>query len=163
MTLLAVRGLRTHIPTRRGVLRAVDGIDLSIDAGEIVGLVGESGCGKTMAAYSILGLVPRPARIADGQILFQGEDLRGKSPEQLRQLRGSAMSMVFQEPLTALNPLFPRGHADPRCAAPGISGSHRVLRAHASTSCSPMLAFPTPAMWPGPTRSSSAAACGSVC
>ena len=60
MALLAVHGLRTHIPTRRGVLRAVDGIDLSIDAGEIVGLVGESGCGKTMAAYSILGLVPAP-------------------------------------------------------------------------------------------------------
>ena len=109
MTLLAVRGLRTHIPTRRGVLRAVDGIDLSIDAGEIVGLVGESGCGKTMAAYSILGLVPRPAEVVDGEILFQGEDLRDKSPEQLRQLRGSAMSMVFQEPLTALNPLFPVG------------------------------------------------------
>ena len=80
MSLLAVRALRTHIPTQRGVLRAVDGIDLSIDAGEIVGLVGESGCGKTMAAYSILGLVPRPATVVDGEILFQGEDLRGKGP-----------------------------------------------------------------------------------
>ncbi len=109
MTLLAVRALRTHIPTRRGVLRAVDGIDLNVDAGEIVGLVGESGCGKTMAAYSILGLVPRPAEVVGGEILFQGEDLRGKSREQLRQLRGSALSMVFQEPLTALNPLFPVG------------------------------------------------------
>ena len=107
MALLTIRGLRTHIPTRRGILRAVDGIDLSIDAGEIVGLVGESGCGKTMAAYSILGLVPRPAEVAGGEILFQGEDLRRHGPERLRALRGSAISMVFQEPLTALNPLFP--------------------------------------------------------
>ena len=109
MTLLTVRGLRTHIPTRRGTLRAVDGVDLDVDAGEIIGLVGESGCGKTMTAYSILGLAPRPAEVVGGEILFQGEDLRRKSGEQLRTLRGSAMSMVFQEPLTALNPLFPVG------------------------------------------------------
>ena len=109
VALLTIRGLRTHIPTRRGTLRAVDGVDLSIDAGETVGLVGESGCGKTMAAYSILGLVPRPAEVVGGEILFEGEDLRRKSPEQLRTLRGSAISMVFQEPLTALNPLFPVG------------------------------------------------------
>ncbi|MSO65614.1 MAG: ABC transporter ATP-binding protein [Alphaproteobacteria bacterium] len=107
--LLDVRGLRTWIPTRRGEVRAVDGIDLKVHAGEVVGLVGESGCGKTLAAYSILGLLPPPARVVAGEIRFRGADLSRCGAEERRRLRGSAMSMVFQEPLSALNPVFPVG------------------------------------------------------
>jgi oligopeptide/dipeptide ABC transporter ATP-binding protein len=119
--LLSVRGLRTEIPTKRGVVRAVDGIDLTIHTGEVVGLVGESGCGKTLTAYSILDLLPKPGVVADGEILFRGENLRHKSAEERRSIRGSAIGMVFQEPLSALNPVFTvetqisdvlRAHAD---------------------------------------------------
>jgi oligopeptide/dipeptide ABC transporter ATP-binding protein len=104
--LLDVRGLKTAIPTRRGVVQAVDGVDLHVNPGEVVGLVGESGCGKTLTAYSVLGLLPKPGKVVDGEILFRGQDLRDKSPEELRAIRGEEISMVFQEPLSALNPVF---------------------------------------------------------
>ena len=107
--LLDVRGLKTWIPTRRGEVRAVDGIDLRVHAGEVIGLVGESGCGKTLAAYSVLGLLPPPARVIAGEIRFRGDDLCRRSAEERRRLRGSAMAMIFQEPLSALNPVFPIG------------------------------------------------------
>jgi peptide/nickel transport system ATP-binding protein len=105
-SLLDVRGLKTAIPTRRGVVQAVDGVNLHVEPGEVVGLVGESGCGKTLTAYSILGLLPKPGRVIDGEILFRGQDLRDKSEEELRTIRGGEISMVFQEPLSALNPVF---------------------------------------------------------
>jgi oligopeptide/dipeptide ABC transporter ATP-binding protein len=104
--LLDVRGLETEIPTKRGVVRAVDGVDLTINTGEVVGLVGESGCGKTLTAYSILDLLPKPGVVAAGEIVFRGEDLRGKSLEERRSIRGGEIGMVFQEPLSALNPVF---------------------------------------------------------
>ncbi|MGE3799274.1 MAG: ABC transporter ATP-binding protein, partial [Thermomicrobiales bacterium] len=104
--LLSVRDLRTEIPTKRGVVRAVDGIDLAVQEGEVVGLVGESGCGKTLTAYSILDLLPKPGFIAGGEILFRGENLRQKSAEARRTIRGSEIGMIFQEPLSALNPVF---------------------------------------------------------
>src|SRR5688572_9752226 len=84
--LLAVRGLTTVFPTRRGVVRAVDGVDLAVGAGEVVALVGESGCGKTVTAYSIMGLLPKPGRIVAGEIEFRGEDVRRKTPDELRRL-----------------------------------------------------------------------------
>ncbi|MBX3069275.1 MAG: ABC transporter ATP-binding protein [Thermomicrobiales bacterium] len=104
--LLEVRGLRTEIPTRRGVVRAVDGVDLVLHEGEVVGLVGESGCGKTLTAYSILDLLPKPGVVAAGEIHFRGEDLRRKSTEERRAIRGNDIGMIFQEPLSALNPVF---------------------------------------------------------
>jgi peptide/nickel transport system ATP-binding protein len=107
--LLEVRGLRTYFSTQRGLVRALDGVDLTVDSGEAVGVVGESGSGKTLTAYSVLGLLPQSARIVDGSILFQGRELRGGDAETMRRLRGSGISMVFQEPLTALNPVFPVG------------------------------------------------------
>jgi peptide/nickel transport system ATP-binding protein len=107
--LLEVRGLRTYFSTRRGLVRALDGVDLTVDSGETVGVVGESGSGKTLTAYSVLGLLPQSARVVDGSILFQGSELRGADAEAMRRLRGSGISMVFQEPLTALNPVFPVG------------------------------------------------------
>ncbi|WP_162458191.1 ABC transporter ATP-binding protein [Mesorhizobium tianshanense] len=107
--LLEVRDLQVRIPTRRGDLLAVDGVDLTVGAGEIVGVVGESGSGKTLTAYAIMGLLSAPAVISRGVIRFRGQDLQALAAEERGRMRGSAMSMVFQEPLTALNPVFPVG------------------------------------------------------
>ena len=104
-SLLEVIGLTTLIPTTRGVVRAVDGVDLTIAAGEAVALVGESGCGKSMTALSIVRLLRSPARIDAGRILFEGIDLAGAPESQLRAIRGARIGMVFQDPMTFLNPL----------------------------------------------------------
>jgi len=104
---LEVRDLCTSFATKRGKLTAVDGVDLELVAGETLGVVGESGCGKSVMALSILRLLPEPpARIERGEILFEGRDLRRSSPEELRALRGNRIAMIFQEPMTSLNPVF---------------------------------------------------------
>jgi oligopeptide/dipeptide ABC transporter ATP-binding protein len=91
-------------------VRAVDGIDLRVERGRTLGIVGESGCGKSVTALSIMGLVPQPpGRIAAGEILFEGEDLLKAKPERLRDLRGDKLAMIFQEPMTSLNPAFTVG------------------------------------------------------
>ena len=97
-----------EITTRRGVLRAVDGVSFSINAGEALGLVGESGCGKTTTLRTILGLIPRHATVT-GRVIFEGEDLLAKGGDAMRRRRGKAISMIFQEPMTALNPLMRAG------------------------------------------------------
>ncbi|HEV8310210.1 MAG TPA: ABC transporter ATP-binding protein [Methylomirabilota bacterium] len=108
--LLEVKGLKTYFFTDEGVVRAVDGIDLHIDKGETLGIVGESGCGKTVTALSIMKLIPMPpGRIVEGQILYQGRDLVTLPPSQIRKVRGKEISMVFQEPMTSLNPVFTIG------------------------------------------------------
>ncbi len=104
---LEVRNLQTHFDTRWGVLKAVDGVSFDLDAGETLGIVGESGSGKSITAMSIVGLVPKPAgRIAGGQIVFDGEDLVGKSQDELRDIRGTKLAMVLQDPMASLNPMF---------------------------------------------------------
>ena len=108
--LLEVRHLVTEFRTARGPLRVVDDISFSLGAGETLGLVGESGCGKTVTALSILRLVPDPpGRVIAGQILFRGQDVLAIDESSMRQIRGNQISMVFQEPMTALNPVFPIG------------------------------------------------------
>jgi len=108
--LLEVRGLQTHFASERGVVRAVDGVDLRLERGRTLGIVGESGCGKSVTALSIMGLVPQPpGRIPAGEVLFEGEDLLRLPPGRLRDLRGDQLSMIFQEPMTSLNPAFPAG------------------------------------------------------
>jgi peptide/nickel transport system ATP-binding protein len=108
--LLEVKGLRTHFATERGEVRAVDGVDLSLERGRTLGIVGESGCGKSVTALSIMGLVPQPpGRIAGGEVLLEGEDLLKAAPQRLRDLRGDRISMIFQEPMTSLNPAFQVG------------------------------------------------------
>ena len=107
--LLEVRGLRTSFHTRDGVVRAVDGIDFHVDRGEIMGLVGESGCGKSVTSLSILRLVAPPGRIEDGEVLFDGEDLLKLSQERMRDLRGDSISMIFQQPTSSLNPVMDVG------------------------------------------------------
>ncbi len=103
---LEIRDLRTWFVTARGIGRAVDGVDLSISGGETLGVVGESGSGKTMLSLSVLGLVPRPGRIVAGSVRFKGLDLVRASQAELRKVRGNAISMIFQEPMTSLNPVF---------------------------------------------------------
>jgi oligopeptide/dipeptide ABC transporter ATP-binding protein len=107
--LLEVRGLRTSFHTRSGVVRAVDGIDFQVRRGEIMGLVGESGCGKSVTSLSILGLVPKPGKIEAGEIIFDGTNLVTMSQDQLRRIRGERISMVFQQPTSALNPVWQVG------------------------------------------------------
>ena len=104
--LLEVRDLRVDFPLSHGVLHAVDGASFDVRAGEALGIVGESGSGKTMALRALVGLLPRAARLAGGEILFEGTDLASASPEKLREVRGRSISMIFQEPMTALNPVM---------------------------------------------------------
>ena len=105
MPLLDVRDLKTHFFTREGVVRAVDGISFSVEAGRTIGIVGESGCGKSVTALSIMGLIPRPpARIVDGSVDFQGRDLTKLSERELEDVRGKEIAMIFQDPMTSLNP-----------------------------------------------------------
>jgi oligopeptide/dipeptide ABC transporter ATP-binding protein len=104
---LQVRELRTYFFTRRGVGKAVDGVSFDLRRGETLGLVGESGCGKSVTALSIVGLHPRPAaRIVGGEVLFAGEDLLKKSRGELRRYRGKRIAMILQDPMSALNPVF---------------------------------------------------------
>jgi peptide/nickel transport system ATP-binding protein len=104
--LLEVDRLRTHFFTRAGVVKAVDDVSFTVRKGEVLGLVGESGSGKSMTGYSIMGLVDPPGRIVLGSIRLNGRDLRKLSPEQMRQLRGNRMAMVFQDPMMTLNPVL---------------------------------------------------------
>ncbi len=104
--LLAVRDLRTEIDTESGTITAADGVSLDLHSDEVLAVVGESGCGKTMLALSILGLLPRrTGRITGGRVLFRGEDLVGATPERLREIRGAEIAMIFQDALTGLHPL----------------------------------------------------------
>jgi peptide/nickel transport system ATP-binding protein len=108
--LLAVRGLQTHFITSAGVARAVDGVSFEIAPGETLALVGESGCGKSVTAFSILRLIADPpGRIVAGQILFEGSDLLSLSETEMRAVRGDRVAMIFQEPMTALNPVMTIG------------------------------------------------------
>jgi oligopeptide/dipeptide ABC transporter ATP-binding protein len=105
--ILSVRDLRTHFETERGVVKAVDGVGITVGSGKTLGVVGESGCGKTVLALSILRLVPSPpGRIVGGSVLLDGRDLLALSEEEMRRVRGREISMIFQEPMTSLNPVF---------------------------------------------------------
>lgn len=109
--ILQVNDLHTYFFNRRGVTKAVDGITFTLRQGETLGIVGESGCGKTMTALSLLGLVPKPAaRIVSGEIILDGEDLTKKSDEEMRKIRGRKISMILQDPQTSLNPVFSIGN-----------------------------------------------------
>ncbi|HAH97435.1 MAG TPA: peptide ABC transporter ATP-binding protein [Firmicutes bacterium] len=109
--LLSVRNLKTHYFTPDGVVKAVDGVDFDINRGKILGIVGESGCGKSQSVLSIMGLIPKPpGKIVDGQILFEGKDLVRATEAEMRAIRGNDISMIFQEPMTSLNPVFTIGN-----------------------------------------------------
>jgi peptide/nickel transport system ATP-binding protein len=103
---LEVRNLRTHFFTRAGVVKAVDDVSFTVERGKVLGLVGESGSGKSVTGFSIIGLVDPPGRVVDGQILFQGRDLARISEEEMRDLRGNRIAMIFQDPMMTLNPVL---------------------------------------------------------
>jgi peptide/nickel transport system ATP-binding protein len=108
--LLHIRGLKTHFKTDDGMVRAVDGVDMTIDRGETLGVVGESGCGKTVTAMTVLKLIQMPpGRIVDGEILWQGRDLVPLAPDQMRHIRSKEIAIIFQEPMTSLNPVYTVG------------------------------------------------------
>ncbi len=131
--LLDVRGLRTHFHTDRGLFRAVDGIDFSVERGRTVGLVGESGCGKSVTALSIMRLLPDPpGKIASGRILFDGVDMRTLDAAALRAIRGDRIGMIFQEPMTSLNPVFTIGDQIAESVIVHRGLSHRAAREEAA-------------------------------
>lgn len=104
--ILEVDSLKTQFFTETGIVRAVDGVSFSVNRGEVLGIVGESGCGKSVTSLSIMGLVSHPGRIVDGKILFDGEDLSKLDQKQLSAIRGNRISMIFQQPQSSLNPVF---------------------------------------------------------
>jgi oligopeptide/dipeptide ABC transporter ATP-binding protein len=129
--LLRLENLCTAFRTAVGPAPAVDSVSFSLDAGQTLGLVGESGCGKTMLALSILGLVPPPGRVTGGQALFEGRDLGAMSAQDLRRVRGAEIAMIFQEPMTSLNPVMRVGRqvAEPLLVHKGLSKAEALGRA----------------------------------
>lgn len=107
--LLEVKNLQTHFPTRAGLVRAVNDVSFSIGEGELLGLVGESGCGKSITALSVMRLISPPGKIAGGSIKFKGEELTTASYDRLREIRGNDIAMIFQDPMTSLNPVYTVG------------------------------------------------------
>ena len=104
--LLEVRNLKTYFYTEDGVVRAVDGVNFEVYPGEVLGIVGESGCGKSVTSLSIMRLVAAPGKVADGEILLDGKNLLDLSEDEMTKVRGNRVSMIFQQPQTALNPVF---------------------------------------------------------
>ncbi|MGD1972998.1 MAG: ABC transporter ATP-binding protein, partial [Desulfobacterales bacterium] len=104
--LLSIHGLKIYFHTFAGVIKAVDGVDFSLDKGEILGVVGESGCGKSVLGFSIMGLTEPPGRIESGKIRFNGVNLPDLDERRMRKIRGKEITMVFQDPMTSLNPLY---------------------------------------------------------
>jgi peptide/nickel transport system ATP-binding protein/oligopeptide transport system ATP-binding protein len=137
--LLEIRGLTTRFRTRNGILNAADDVSLRVGRAETVGVVGESGCGKSVTSLSVLRLVPSPGRIEAGSVLFEGEDLLAKTGRQMESIRGRDISMIFQEPMTSLNPVYTVGRqvaeallvhgAEPGGEAHGAPASRRGGRA----------------------------------
>ena len=130
--LLDIEDLRTYFETPRGVVKAVDGVDIALKQGDTLGIVGESGCGKTVLALSILRLIPiPPGKIVSGRILFNGVDLLRLREEDMRRVRGKDITMVFQEPMTSLNPVFRIGEqvAEVIRLHQGLSGRDAMSRA----------------------------------
>ncbi|HEX2221696.1 MAG TPA: ATP-binding cassette domain-containing protein, partial [Candidatus Limnocylindria bacterium] len=107
--LLQLQGVKTHFFTADGVVKAVDDVSFEIGHGQTLGVVGESGCGKSITSLSVMRLIDRPGRIVDGQILLNGDNILAKSDEEMRDIRGGQVSMIFQEPMTSLNPVFTCG------------------------------------------------------
>ena len=109
-TLLEVRDLRTYFFTQDGVVKAVDGVSYDLQEGETLGLVGESGCGKSVSALSLMRLIQDPpGRVVDGEVIFEGRDLLQLSEDEMRGIRGNRIAMIFQEPMTSLNPVLTIG------------------------------------------------------
>ena len=139
--LLEIDGLHTQFPTRAGVVKAVDGVSLTLARGQVLGLVGESGSGKSMLGYSVMGLIEKPGRIAAGRIVFDGQDLTRLAAEDMRRIRGKRIAMIFQDPMMTLNPVLRVGvqmeeaiHAHE--SVPRHEARRRCIEALAKVPCS---------------------------
>ena len=110
--ILEIRGLKTYFFTESGIVKAVDGVNLDVQAGEVVGLVGESGCGKSVTSLSIMRLVGQPGRVVEGEIIFEEKDLMQLDESEMIDIRGNQISMIFQQPQSCLNPVFKIGEFD---------------------------------------------------
>jgi oligopeptide/dipeptide ABC transporter ATP-binding protein len=130
-TLLEIKGLKTYFFTQDGTVKAVDGVSFKIGDGKTLGVVGESGCGKSITAMSILGLISRPGRIVAGQILLDGRDLVTLPENDLREVRGNDIAMIFQEPMTSLNPVFTVGEQIAEVAALHLQLDRKAAMARA--------------------------------
>jgi oligopeptide/dipeptide ABC transporter ATP-binding protein len=142
--LLEVKNLRTHFQTRRGLVRAVDDVSFYLDRGELLGLVGESGCGKSMTALSIMRLIAPPGKIVAGEVLFDGKDLLKLSDAEMREMRGDDIAMIFQDPMTSLNPVFTVGEQIAEALRLHRKMSHKEARA-ATIEAMREVAIPDPA------------------
>jgi peptide/nickel transport system ATP-binding protein len=142
--LLSIEGLRTVFRSANGDVAAVDGVSLSVAKGRTLGIVGESGCGKSILSLSVMRLVPQPGRIVAGKVMFEGRDLLALSPPEMRDIRGNRIAMIFQEPMTSLNPVFTIGdQITEAMRAHDRTASAAALRARAIESLT-RVRIPTP-------------------
>ena len=159
--LLRVERLRIEVPTRRGILVAVDDVSFAIAPGEVLGVVGESGAGKSLTGAAVIGLLEPPLRIAGGQILLDGRRIDNLPYEAMRRIRGKEIGAIFQDPLTSLNPLYTIGRSSSRRSAP-ISTSAPPRRTSVPCHCCAKSAFPGRSSASTTTRTNSLAACASA-
>ena len=158
---LSVRNLEVEFVTRRSVLRAIDGVSFDIAKGEVLGVVGESGAGKSVTGLAVIGLIDPPGRIAGGEVRLAGMRIDHLPPEQMRRIRGKRIGMIFQDPLTSLNPLYRIGDQLVETMRTHLNLSERP-RAGAPSTCSPRSAFPRRRNASMPIRTNSPAACASA-
>ncbi len=161
--LLEISDLRTYFFTRDGVVRAVDGVSLHVDEGETLAVVGESGCGKSVTSLSILRLIATPpGRIVSGSIRFQGVDLLGLDEAAMRRIRGNDISMIFQEPMTSLNPVLTIGRQIGETLMLHQQLDSKAALKSAPSKCCASCRSPSPSAASASTRTSSPAACASA-
>ena len=160
-TLLEISGLKTYFQTDDGMVRAVDGVDLTIRRGETLSVVGESGCGKTVTAMTVLKLIAMPpGKIVAGRILWKGRDLVPLDPYEMQQIRSREIGIVFQEPMTSLNPVYPSVTRSLRSSA-GIRASAGATRWTERSSCSALSTYQRRSNGCATIRTSSRAGCAS--
>ncbi len=157
MALLEIRNLSVEFQTAQGPFRAVDGVDLTLDEGEVLGVVGESGSGKSVTALALMGLLPWTAEVSADRLGFNGRDLLGLAPAERRRLVGKDMAMIFQEPMTSLNPCFTVGFQIMESLKTHL-GAAAPSGARAPRNCSTWSASPTPRAACPPSRTSCPAA-----
>ena len=159
---LSVRNLKVEFPTRRGVLTAIDDISFDIAPGEVLGVVGESGAGKSITGTAVIGLIEPPGRIAGGEVLLKGQRIDNLPPEQMRKIRGKRIGMVFQDPLTSLNPLYRIGEQLIETIPTHTTLSNPQARAEGALAARTRSASRRPTRASTTIRTSSPAACASA-